>query len=179
MSLRAALAGLVSAIAVLAPAPLLAQAPDKEEPAVICQDEATPPPARIAACSKIIDDTARPAPERAEALITRGALHDDAERPDAAIKDLTAALAIAPNDATALLLRGNVYYAKGDLDAALADYSAGIAASPEDAAGYFNRAIVHEAKGDKAKAVADYRKALEIDPAFEEAKAALDELEGK
>ena len=62
---------------------------------------------------------------------------------------------------------------------ALADYDAGIKAEPNDPAGYFNRGIVLEAKGEREKAIADYRKAIELDPGFGEARAALKELGGE
>ncbi len=147
--------------------------------AVVCQDDTATPAARHAACTQVIEEAGRPAPERAEALIVRGGLNEDAGTLDAAIADLTEALKLMPGDATALLLRGNVFYAKEDLDRALADYNAGIAAEPGDPAGYFNRAIVYEAKNQRDKAITDYRKALALDPSFAEAKAALDELGAK
>jgi tetratricopeptide (TPR) repeat protein len=172
---RAAIAVAMAAAVGLMAMPAAAQTP-AEEPAAACQDESAGPEARVAACTRVIEETARPAPERVEALITRAAIHDDAGRLDAALADLDEALKLAPKDATALLLRGNVHYARGDLAKALADYDAGIAAEPSDPAGYFNRAIVYEAQDERDKAIADFKKALELDPAFAEAKAALEEL---
>jgi tetratricopeptide (TPR) repeat protein len=167
---------IVAASMMLAAFPDLPRAEETAEPAVICQDDGATPEARLAACTRVIGEPGRPLPERVEALIMRAALNEEAERLDAAITDLDETLKLAPGDASAHLLRGNVHYARGDLDKALADYQAGIAAEPSDPAGYYNRAIVYEAMSERDKAIADYKKALELDPAFAEAKAALEEL---
>ena len=123
-----------------------------------------PPPQRIAACTKVIEDKKQSTDVRAEALASRGSAFDDQDKYDEAIADYDAALKLSPGDPAVLILRGNSYDAKGDKQKAIADYTAAIKINPEDAAGYYNRATVYQELGQRERAIADYRKALEIMP---------------
>ena len=148
-----------------------------QTPAGTCENDKAPPAERRAACTTIIDNPGTSAADKADALFYRGDAAGDAGDHDAAIADLTAAIAAKPDNGAAYILRGNSYDARGELDKALADYNEAIRIDPSDATGYFNRAEIHLAKGDKEKAVADYGKALQIDPNHEGAKEGLAEAQ--
>lgn len=141
-----------------------------------CQDDTLDRDKRIAACTRVADDAKQSKDDRAEALSTRGTIHDEAGRHDIAIADFTAALKLVPDDPAVLILRGNAYDSKGEKQLAIADYSESIRHNPGDAAGYYNRGSVYQEIGDKQKALADYKKALEIDPSFDSAKEGLAEV---
>lgn len=145
----------------------------------LCMDDDKDNAPRIAACTKVIGDTATVGDARIDALVARGMLFDDEEQFEKAIADFTEALKLAPDDHTVLVLRGNSHDGNGAPQLAIADYTAAIKVAPDDAAAYYNRATVYEDLGDKAKAIADYTKAIEIDPEYAEAKEALADLQKK
>lgn len=73
----------------------------------------------------------------------------DAQVPETAIEDLTAALRRQPGDASLLLRRGKWYEAAKDEAKALDDFSAALAASPNSAAALQARAMLRAARDDK------------------------------
>ncbi len=124
--------------------------------------------ARIAACTRIIEDAGESAAGRAEAYVNRGggyaAKHDDAR----AIADYTASLEIAPRSAQAYLLRGEAYKRNDDHKRAIADYTKLIELDPVQ--GHMARGHVYMGtgnEGDYDRAVADFTKVIETDPSFE------------
>ncbi len=104
------------------------------------------------------------APVDAVAAYNRGVEDEHAGRHDAAISDLTQAIALKPNFAEAYESRGVAYDGKGLYDRAIADYTQAIALGLASAETYFNRGAAYEHRRSYPKAIADYRSALARNP---------------
>lgn len=82
----------------------------------------------------------------------------------------------APYDPAVETAMGNIYMAEGQPDAALEVFGRALALDPRDARNYNNRGVALAALRQTAAARADFEKALQIDPAFAEARANLEKV---
>ena len=110
--------------------------------------------------------SARPSRRFADAFVNRCVAYEDEGKPDLAVKDCTAAIALNPTDAIAYNDRGVAYEKTGNIDGALADYSKAIELDPSYRDAFANRAVLYDHKGEKERAIADYRAALSKNPAL-------------
>jgi len=104
------------------------------------------------------------------AFVNRCVAYEDKGKPDLAVQDCSAAIALNPTDAVAYNDRGVAYEKTGNIDGALADYSKAIELDPSYRDAFANRAVLYDHKGDKERAIADYRAALAKNPAPEDRK---------
>ncbi|MEV5842235.1 tetratricopeptide repeat protein [Streptomyces sp. NPDC051985] len=109
------------------------------------------------------------------ARVVRGRLHRRAERNEAALADLTAALALDPRHDDALVERAFAHEQMGNPAAALADMDEAIRVSP-DAWTHVVRGHVNLTAGHRAAALTDFDHALELDPGQEWARASRAEV---
>lgn len=82
----------------------------------------------------------------------------------AALSELTTAIAVDPENARAYKLRGHVYYVLGDYTKSLADLDYVVALTPTSANAYCDRAIANSAAGNHGQALVDIDQALKIQP---------------
>src|SRR3954447_10499439 len=104
-----------------------------------CAASADKPELGSGACSRIIDDAAAPAEERAEAYNNRGVAFYGLRDYDAALADHTEAIRINPNDPFALARRGMAWTEKGGYDEAIADLTRAVTTDPNYAFGFGQR----------------------------------------
>jgi tetratricopeptide (TPR) repeat protein len=97
-------------------------------------------------------------------LTDRGNCHAACGHFDAAIADLSAAIALRGGDDRAFWLRARSYWGKGDLNRALADYDEVVRHRADDATAYFERLSLLLSKGEKARVVADVDRLVELLP---------------
>ncbi|MFF0087452.1 tetratricopeptide repeat protein [Streptomyces canus] len=96
----------------------------------------------------------------------RGRLHRRAERNEAALADLTTALALEPQHSDALVERAITHAQMGHTADALADMDDAIRARP-DAEAHVVRGHINLTAGHRDAALADFNHALELDPEHE------------
>jgi tetratricopeptide (TPR) repeat protein len=120
--------------------------------------------AKIAACSRLIENPKVDTEGRANALFNRGHGWDQKRDYDRAIADYTASIALDPNDEHAYLYRGNAWASKRQADRAIADYSEAIRLNPEFAEAYYSRSKLWRRKGNYVRAKDDLDKAIKLDP---------------
>ncbi|MBD3379925.1 MAG: tetratricopeptide repeat protein [Candidatus Omnitrophica bacterium] len=70
----------------------------------------------------------------------------------------------------------NIYLSRGEYDKAIREYSEVVGSNPRNAIVRFNLGLAYSSKGLYRKAVREWRKALEIDPSFEPARKALENI---
>lgn len=118
-------------------------------------------------------------PYRTEALIDRARAAAELKDWDAAIKDLTEALATAPDRVDALLFRATARRHSGDLDGALTDIAQAATLTPQDADVLYERGAIKAAQGKLDEARADWRQSAQAadSPAAQRALAALKQLD--
>ncbi|MFD8726077.1 tetratricopeptide repeat protein [Streptomyces sp. NPDC059629] len=109
------------------------------------------------------------------ARVVRGRLHRRAERNEAALADLTAALALDPRNDDALVERAFTHEQMGNAADALADMDEAIRISP-DAWTHVARGHIKLTAGHRAAALTDFDHALELDPGQEWARASRAEV---
>jgi len=105
----------------------------------------------IAACTRILEDTAEETDSRALALFKRGALRRLKGEDDNAIADFDEAILLQPHLATFAGLfrsRGLAYEHKGDYDRAIMDFDETIRLDPGDASVFVSRGNTYFAKRD-------------------------------
>lgn len=110
------------------------------------------------------------------ARVVRGRLHRRAERYEAALADLTAALLLEPQHGDALVERAFTHEAMGNVEDALADLDRAIRAQPDGAWTYVVRGRIHLRARHRTQALADFDQAVDLDPEQEWALASRAEL---
>jgi tetratricopeptide (TPR) repeat protein len=153
----------------------------RADDAALCDDEKAGLAARLAACTRIIDQTKVRATRSAASAanynaveatyITRAWLYRAQGRVDLAIRDYTLGIALrdrfAPSDPMVRFfydLRGDAYHVKGDFPRALADYNRLLQTNPKAADVLVERALVYRDMGDFDRAFADLDRAIELQP---------------
>jgi tetratricopeptide (TPR) repeat protein len=109
------------------------------------------------------------------ARVVRGRLHRRAERNEAALADLTAALVLEPRNADALVERAFAYEQMGNAANALVDMDEAIRVRP-DAWTHVVRGYINMTGGHRAAALTDFDHALELEPEQEWARASRAEV---
>jgi tetratricopeptide (TPR) repeat protein len=95
---------------------------------------------------------------------------------DVALEVLDAVTEIAPDDAEAWHQRAIVGFMKKDYKRALSDLRRALAIDPKNYKAIRDLGVVLQQAGDKKGALEAYRKALEVNPFFEQARQAADDL---
>jgi tetratricopeptide (TPR) repeat protein len=165
-------------LALLAAPCFAAQASNDEiaEALATCQAEDKIAELRARACTLIIATGELEADLRAEALLNRGIVRQEANDLDGAIADFSAAIELNPGYPALYAHRAGAYEAKEQLDLALADFTTVIRLVPDDADAYASRGDIHVRLAEYEKAQSDYRAALKLDPDHEDANEALRRL---
>ncbi|PWI12962.1 hypothetical protein DI272_01515 [Streptomyces sp. Act143] len=135
----------------------------------------------LACLDALLSHTGMETAGQLHARVVRGRLHRLAERNEAALADLTAALALEPQHSDALVERAFTHDQMGNTAHALADMDEAVRARP-DAWTHVVRGRVHLTAGQRAAALADFDHALELAPEQEWARvsrAALYRIEGR
>lgn len=138
-------------------------------------------PAALAILDALLVHTGMETAGQLHARVVRGRLHRLAERNEAALADLTTALALEPQHSDALVERAFTHDQMGNTAPALADMDEAIRACP-DAWTHVVRGRINLTAGQRAAALADFDHALELDPDQEWAyasRAAVHRIEGR
>lgn len=107
--------------------------------------------------------------DRARLVHNRAQVHLAARRPDAALADLDAVIAMDPYNAEYYVDRASLLRAAGRFEEAVADCTAAIRWHPHLPEAYYNRADLLQAAGDAEAALADLDRVLAQDPAHVDA----------
>lgn len=121
-------------------------------------------------------------PDYAEAYCDRGEVYHQEKKMDLAIADYTKTLELYENRKSytypqyavlASFQRGTAYHEQEKIDLAIADYTKVILHSPMNPQVYYFRGLAYQQKGDNEKASEDLIIAIELNPDFTDARAAL------
>ena len=132
----------------------------------ICREASGEVNARIAACTRILDDLADPQELRSRAARERAHAHYLKGEYERAIADYTVALQLGPATAALHIERGLAYEDKNDDERAVADYTKAIRIAPDQANAYHCRGRVHLSRLDYERAIADFTQAIRHQPGF-------------
>jgi tetratricopeptide (TPR) repeat protein len=102
--------------------------------------------------------------DRARLLHNRAQVHLAQRRPDAALADLDAVIAMDPYNAEYYTDRASLLRAEGRVEEAIADCTAAIRWHPHLPEAYYNRADLLQAAGEPEAALADLDRVLAQDP---------------
>lgn len=109
------------------------------------------------------DEAIRLDPGNPDLYMMRGLIQSQDKHYDAAIKDLTQAIALAPDEAIFHLMRGSIYYTQGILyDRSRQDYNRSIELNPGIGMAYLLRGYNQMVLKDCPAAIADFKKACEL-----------------
>jgi outer membrane protein OmpA-like peptidoglycan-associated protein/Tfp pilus assembly protein PilF len=122
------------------------------------------PKVGIAACTRLIEQSAPGSAELASAYATRAKHYVTTNDLKSALADANEALRLDPLQPNALHNRALIYFYLGQYDEALADINKEIEVTPEDAEAYASRARIYAESEQPDAAMADLNKALAIDP---------------
>jgi tetratricopeptide (TPR) repeat protein len=118
---------------------------------------------RIAACSRVIEQTKNRS-FLAAAYSNRGNARRLVGQPDLAMADQNSAIQIDPSLPGPWASRANILMDRGDYDRAIADLDQCIRINPAIATCYLNRGTVWYRKGEYDRAIADHTIAISLDP---------------
>jgi tetratricopeptide (TPR) repeat protein len=118
--------------------------------------------AKIAACTRVIEDQATPATVRTMAFRDRGVAYANKGLQELAGADFDEAIKIDPNDITALNGRGRANLARGQYDRAIADFTEELRLLPNSDRALNERGTAHLNKGELPLALADFERAIAI-----------------
>jgi tetratricopeptide (TPR) repeat protein len=104
-----------------------------------------------------------------DAYLALASLRLEMKKPEAALEDCNAVLAIEPNNKQAYLIRSNVYARLREYPKAIDDMSTILYNNPEDKEMYLIRGTYYQEFTQHQNAINDFTRALMIDPAFAEA----------
>ena len=94
----------------------------------------------------------------------RGAVWEEKDERDNAIKDYSESIRLDPSRYSPYSNRGNIWYRKGEYDNAIRDYSEAIRIEPQLARAYSNRGAARLLKGDQDIAIRDLTESIRLDP---------------
>jgi tetratricopeptide (TPR) repeat protein len=118
--------------------------------------------ARIAACTRVIEDQATPTTVRTMAFHDRGVAYANKGLQELAIADFDEAIKIDAEDITALSGRGRANLARGQYDRAIGDFTEQLRLIPASDRAHNDRGLAHLSKGELALAISDFEQALTI-----------------
>lgn len=118
-------------------------------------------------------------PNNAQALYSRGLLHQGERQHQLAIDDFTAANGLTPQRADPLLGRAISYLALDKVREAAADLDEAVQADPQNAQAWTTRGLAWERLGDRTKAAESYARAISLRPKDEAARSGLARVGGK
>ncbi len=130
-----------------------------------CQDETAPRSQRLTDCTHVVDAQDVDADDRADALVVRGGLHEEAGDLSAARADYSKAVEFDPENDSAHFHLGNVQETLGLFELALRSYEAAIRFNPEHDDAHNNRGRVLEELGQYEQAIDSFTASIRIDPA--------------
>ena len=136
------------------------------------------PDRSIDGCTAIIESRRTFKANKANAYYNRGNAYYLKGQYEWATSDYDQAIDLNPNHADAYNNRGLTYYHTGNHAQTIANFETAIQLNPAHASAYYNRGLVNETEKDYNQARIDYRKALGIDPGYENARKALERLDG-
>jgi tetratricopeptide (TPR) repeat protein len=123
-----------------------------------CQGNSAPDQ-KIAACTRVIDDSSESASSRANAYSGRGVAYFNKKDQERAMADHGEAIKLDPKNARPYHNRGLVYAARRDYDAAIAEYEEAIKLDSKYVSAYNNRGLAYASKKDYDRAMTDYSQA--------------------
>jgi tetratricopeptide (TPR) repeat protein len=123
-----------------------------------------PPDAKIAACTRLIEDQATQPSARAMAYRNRGNSYGNKGLHELATLDFDEALKIEPQDRQALGGRAQSYARRGQYDRGIADFNEVLRLNPRGDRAYNERGLLHLRTGDLDSAYADFESALRLNP---------------
>jgi tetratricopeptide (TPR) repeat protein len=118
-------------------------------------------------------------PYNAQALYSRGLLHQSDQQHQLAIDDFTAANGLTPQRSEPLLARAVSYLALDKIKEAATDLDEAAQADPQNAQIWTTRGLAYERLGDKAKAAGSYSRAINLRPRDEAARSGFARVGGK
>src|SRR5258708_2139102 len=118
-------------------------------------------------------------PYNAQALYSRGLLHQGEKQHQLAIDDFTAANGLTPQRAEPLLARAVSYLALDKVKEAAADLDEAAQADPQNGQIWSTRGLAYERLGDKTKAAGSYGRAINLRPRDEAARSGFVRVGGK
>jgi Tfp pilus assembly protein PilF len=118
-------------------------------------------------------------PYNAQALYSRGLLHQSEQQHLLAINDFSAANGLTPQRAEPLLARAVSYLALDKIKEAATDLDEAAQADPQNAQIWTTRGVAYERLGDKARAAGSYSRAINLRPKDETALSGLARVGGK
>ena len=136
-----------------------------------CIGNADKPDVKVAACTRVIEDSSETVANRVIAHNNRGIAYRGKKDYDRALADYAEALKLDPKFAAAHLNRGLVHADKREFDRAIEAYGEAIKLNPKYVAAYNNRGNAYFDKKEFDRAIADYTEAIKIDPNFKFAHA--------
>jgi len=130
-----------------------------------CSGSVSPPAGeRIVACGDLI----RSGGSVYDAYVARAAAYVDAGNADAAVADLTAAIALSPDKAAAYSARGAIYLKQEEFRDGLVDLDRALTIAPDDEDTLRTRAFAWDTLGNYPAAIGDYSTLLTLtgDPGY-------------
>jgi tetratricopeptide (TPR) repeat protein len=119
---------------------------------------------RIAACTRLSDDSGLSAAMRALALTSRGLAREEKGDVKRAMVDYDEAIRLDPRSANARLFRSSLFRNAANYDRAIEDLSEAIRIDPGAALFYTRRGMSYYAKHDYERAIADFTESLRLSP---------------
>ena len=117
-------------------------------------------------------------PYNAQALYSRGLIHQGEKQHQQAIEDFSSAHGLTPQRAEPLVGRAISYLALDKVKEAVTDLDEAVQADPNSAVAWSNRGLAYERLGDKTKAAASYSRAIAIRPHDDAARNGLARVGG-
>jgi tetratricopeptide (TPR) repeat protein len=154
------LSATLSLFLVVAPVPAYSQQPSPQK---LCFTDSTPPPVRIAACTRLAE-LSRTDEDRAAAHRNRGIGHWKSGDSDLAIGDFSRAIQLSDDNGASLAWRCTVFVAKGELDRAIADCNQAIKLGCCLEIAYYARGMAFLNKRDAKRAITDLSEAIRLQP---------------
>ncbi len=164
MRAYAFLTGTVAALFISAASPAFAQSGNDRE---TCENDRTE--ARIAACTRLLNDRALPIKDREKFLNERGVGYFRKKEWDLALADFTESLKINPRDNVLWANRADTYRNKKEYKLALEDSKKSIELNPKNKRNYYVRGLIYYDQNNYEFAIPEFGEAVKLDPKYDEA----------